>query len=455
VVFGFFLTLFFCSQALHIFSGGTLTLIGKMKILVSSLTGLVGAVLLKGAEAIALPFVVLLVFSLVEASKLTTGSGIQLAFATVRFAVQRYGVLLAAFIASCGTLGAWFWSDAFYLLATSFSELPPEGISAETAAGFYFKVVAVVCACARLLVPWVGVADSVSQRQPAAVNASSDSSELTTTRRWLLISCIVTMLFAFLFSRLPTFCALWPALALLAALGGQLQSAHVYPRIAAVSRTLFAILPFVLPVILLSLAVLSLLWQPVFSGVFLLSERINAITAAFLDEKYLLALGLFLAAVILFAAALVFKSWVAQTYRRGYSDGLYSLGIARSLALLQLLACTVLMVVVVPIAEEALTMPLQQSTAKARMFLGVNQKLATAGIFSPTVVSSNNEVVLMGSAKGDETFTNPEVNVVLTTVWNLAACEKYGFDVAQAIAYLRICLRSYQRTLEGSQPLTK
>lgn len=449
VLFGFFLALFFCSQALRMFSGGAPTLRGELTTFLVSLIGLVGAVLLKGAPAIVLPFVVVLGFSVLEARRKNTGSGVQLAFAALRFAAQRYGVLLAAFLATSVCVGWWLWNDAFYLLTRSFSELPPEGASAETAGGLGLTFFSVVSACSGLLVPWIGVTYSVCGRKSDDVSAGKGSDELAATRSWLSICCFAALLLTFLFTRVPSFWGIWPALALLAALGGQLQSAKFHPRILPVFRRLFVLLPFVFPVILLTLSALILMWQPVLSGIVPLSARMDAMLAAALDEKYLLALGMLLAGLILLAAAVVFKTWAAQMHRRGYSAGLYSLGIARSLAFLQLSACTVLMVVVVPIAEDTLTMPMQQSTSKARMFLGVKQKLATSGIFSPTVVSSGNGFVLIGSTAGDEIFSDASVNVVLTPVWNLGACEKYGFDVAQAIAYMRVCLRSYRRTLEG------
>ncbi|MEY3901768.1 MAG: hypothetical protein RL189_1074 [Pseudomonadota bacterium] len=451
VIFGFCVTLFYCSQALRIFSGGTSTLRGEITTFVTSILGLSGTVLLKGAAAVVFPFVVVIGFSAVEAKKQNVSSGLHFAKAAMWFATQRYGILLASFFATCACLGWWLWDDAFYLLTNSFDELPATGDTEGTAAGLSLTFASVICACSGLLVPWVGVLSSVSQRKSDAIRASEASGELAATRRWLLVSCLVVTLFSFFYSRVPTFWGMWPSLALFAALGGGVQGAKVPPLVVVVCRKFFSFYPFVLPVILLSLAVVVLVWQPLLSAVVPLGARMDAMVAAFLDEKYQLALGLFLTGGILFAAAMLFGTWAAQTYRRGYSAGLYSLGIARSLSLLQLSACTILMIVVAPVSEDVLTMPLQQSTSKARMFLGVNQKLATSGIFSPLVVSSNGGVVFMGSAEGDEIFNNPAVNVVLTPVWNLAACEKYGFDVAQAIAYLRVCLRSYQRTLEGPQ----
>jgi hypothetical protein len=86
------------------------------------------------------------------------------------------------------------------------------------------------------------------------------------------------------------------------------------------------------------------------------------------------------------------------------------------------------------------------------MVLGVGDRLSTADLYSPPVVSASNEPVVLGIGDAEWLFADPKTTVVLTPIWNLSVCEKSGFDVALAVEYLRICLRSYRQTLEGRKP---
>lgn len=120
--------------------------------------------------------------------------------------------------------------------------------------------------------------------------------------------------------------------------------------------------------------------------------------------------------------------------------------------LFQTAAVAIIVLLVLPVAEDMVSITVQQSTAKARMFLGVGAKLATADLYSPTVVSSQREKVILGEPESASIFMDPKISVVLTPVWNLEVCRRHGFDIAQAVEYLRVCLRSYKQTLEGRPP---
>lgn len=206
---------------------------------------------------------------------------------------------------------------------------------------------------------------------------------------------------------------------------------------------------FLFPAFLLLVGFSVMLWEPFFARWFVLKPREEAIVSSVMQHSLPFGIGFLVAGFLVLGGSLLLRRWGELSIQRGRASALYTGGVARWLSLFQIAGCAVLMLVVVPVAEEVMTLSVQQSTAKARMFLGVGEKLATSDLYSPNVVSSHGDPVLLGIGSSEWIFTGAENNVILTPVWNIGLCRRHGYDIAQGSEYLRVCLRAYKRTLEG------
>ncbi|MFZ9519286.1 MAG: ArnT family glycosyltransferase [Silvanigrellaceae bacterium] len=293
----------------------------------------------------------------------------------------------------------------------------------------------------------------------AQLNGSTHMSKqspeaLRSVRRWLLSwTLLCALFFSLLATKLPNYIwPVWPALALLASLGPLESDQSWKPRTLRLLRVIAFSIPFLLPVVFLLLASGLLLWEPLLADYFQLKERESAILASALLRRVELAAGFFISGISLLLAATILKSWISRAGVTRRLTSLHSLGVVRILSMLQMLACTALMLFVVPAAEDVMTGVVQQSTARARMFLGLGEKLSTADLYSPNVVSASQEPVVLGTGEAEWLFADPKTTVVLTPVWNVSVCTKAGFDVVMGVEYLHVCLKSYRETLEGRKP---
>lgn len=269
--------------------------------------------------------------------------------------------------------------------------------------------------------------------------------------RWLVCWCVFCVgFFSFLATKLPNYIwPVWPSLALLAAVVGCEFKVTLNGFARNVMHWVARWFVFLYPAFLLLAGFAVILFEPWFAHWFVLNPREQAVVESVMQHSLPLGIAFLIAGFLVLAGSLLLRRWGELSVKRGRASVFYTGGVARWLSLFQIAGCAVLMLVVVPVAEEVMTLSVQQSTVKARMFLGVGEKLAVADLYSPNVVSSSGEPVLLGIGSSEWIFTGARNNVILTPVWNVGLCRRHGYDIAQGSDYLRVCLRAYKRTLEG------
>lgn len=274
------------------------------------------------------------------------------------------------------------------------------------------------------------------------------------SRVWMTSACGVYFL-AFLLLGRGRMAGAWtflPALALLASAGGFAFQRQTNLKALVVIRKSLSLIPFILPLCLFLAAVFVVLWEPVLSGLIPLSPANSALLETWLDDSLMLTAGFLGAALFLLPAAILVNLRCARLAQRGQTGRIFTFGIVRWIVFFHAAACAAFTVFAVPAAENVLTTTIRLSAAKARFFLRVGGKIAALSFESPNLVSSNMEPVLFDKSNPESIFSNSDVTVVLTPVWQTGTCVRHGFDIAQAVEYMRVCLRSYRQTLEGRPP---
>lgn len=453
-----FTTLFVCCEGLRIAEPNR-TLSRSFVLFFGSVLGMAGATATKGLIGLVLPAGSAVAFCLWQNKHLLKGEKLQFVKEVILQGARRFfppfvvaSLISALFYWYLWTSGGSAFVEEFFIrhhFGRATSAMEGHG-------GSIFYYIPVFVLGGGLTLSWLVSAFLIKNKSQEIIRTTEQNSlpYLASVKVWFVSWSLVCLaFFSLLATKLPNYIwPIWPAIALLAALGG-LNRPPVVPRwFDKICFYLSAIVPFVLPFVFLTFAFTLLTWNTLFARVVHLKAREAAVLETILEHSGMLVLGFALSGVVLLFAAFLSRRWARIHLARGRMSELLSLGIARSLALLQVLACVLLMLFAVPAAEDILTTPIQQSTAKARMFLGRGEVLSTADLYSPNVVSSSRENVRLGIGDGEWIFTDPKTSVVLTPVWNLSACEKYGFDVAQGAEYFRICMRSYRKTLEGIKP---
>jgi hypothetical protein len=453
-----FTSLFFCSEALRIharISGHS----SAKSLWFLSCIGMTGATATKGLVGLVLPAGSAVLFCFWQNAELYSQNKVKYLFESLRLGLLKFfPQALVAAIASFGFY-AFLWSTGGASFVEEFFVKHHFGRATsamEGHGGSVFYYLPILLLGGGLTISWLLAGmflPKCSSQELADISKDAPEAE-TAVKRWLVSwSLFCTLFFSLLATKLPNYIwPVWPALALLASVGPWMSGKPSRRIVANLTRFSTFTIPFVLPITFMILAICLLLWEPWLSGLFSLQERESAILASVLLRREELVAGFFVAGASLLLAAFFMKAWMTRAGLTRRLAGLHSLGVVRVLALMQMLACTSLMLLVVPAAEDVMTGAVQQSTARARMFLGVGDRLSTADLYSPTVVSASNEPVVLGIGDAEWLFADPKTTVVLTPIWNLSVCEKSGFDVALAVEYLRICLRSYRQTLEGRKP---
>jgi 4-amino-4-deoxy-L-arabinose transferase-like glycosyltransferase len=321
---------------------------------------------------------------------------------------------------------------------------------------FYYLPILVVGAGFAL--PWLAyvyaVGASKERRRDPEIPVLPTAENAKQVQLWLLSwICFCLVFFSFLATKLPNYIwPLWPALALLASLVSSDSHFSLNKTLGGILRIFARWSAFILPLTFISLGFALIIWEPLLTRFVKLQPREEAVLSSVLQHSTTLALGMLLSGILFGLGALLVRAWGELSFRRGRLSPLFSSGIARWLAFFQLAGCAALMAVVVPVAEEVMTISVQQATLKAKMFLKVGQQLATADLYSPNVVSTSGSSVALGIGGSEWVFLDPKISVILTPVWNVGVCEQRGYDVAHAAEFFRVCLRSYAQTLEGSKP---
>ncbi|NBX15763.1 MAG: hypothetical protein EBR09_00205 [Proteobacteria bacterium] len=243
-----------------------------------------------------------------------------------------------------------------------------------------------------------------------------------------------------------------PALAFLASAGGFAFQKQTKLKTLAAIRKCLSLIPFILPLCLFLAAAFVVLWEPVLSGFIPLSPKNSALLETWLDDSLMLTAGFSGAALFLLPAAILVNMRCARLAQRGQTGRIFTSGIVRWIVFFHAAACAAIAVFAAPAAENVLTATIRLSAAKARFFRRVGGKIAALSFESPNLVSSNMEPVLFDKGNPETIFSNSDVTVVLTPVWHTGTCVRHGFDIAQAVEYMRVCLRSYRQTLEGRPP---
>jgi hypothetical protein len=448
--FSFFTTLFFCSESRRIYSRFSIRKKTSLLPFVSAFA-VFGGMLFSGVHGFVLPVVTSLLFSL-----LTGKSTRQRITEWLHFLPQLLLAALLSFLLfnylfldpdSSGSMSS-FWSG---FLSGRNQVAPDDQLIFDSL--FSLMLVGVGCS---LFISWL----IVQMLGSTHVNAEGSSSQENATadadlvKVWLGIGVFVHFLFFLFFGqgRYTKFWIFLPLLALLASLGGFVIGTPVQKGTRNFLARVALRLPFVLPVLMFAAGIFVMLWSPLLSGWISLSPKNDALLSSFLEDSLMLSVGFFLSGLFFFVAAVVLNFWSARSLKRGVCGTSFAFGLARWVVLLQTCACAMSVLFIVPVAESVLTTAIQLSAAKARMFLRVGGQVSALSFYSPNLVSSNKESVLFDGGHPQKIFSNPDVSVVLTPVWNTAECTKNGFDIAQAVDYLRVCLRSYRQTLEGRQP---
>ncbi|NBO38167.1 hypothetical protein EBU99_06260 [bacterium] len=449
----FFTSLFVCCEALRLLRNSTAQF--SFYCFLGSVFGMFGATATKGLIGLVLPAGSAVLFCFLSELRNPEPMTLQSFFRMARKGSTRFlPQWMIAFFLSAGfycllwqTGGAGFVKEFFILHHFGRATSAMEGHS-----GPVFYYIPLLIIGGGFLLSWLSYLLLLPKSQSALIQSKEESKQSTPTAQlWLFSWCAFCVLFfSLLATKLPNYIwPIWPILALLAAL---LSEKNSFTIAAKQSRALLFCarsFAFALPMIFFLCSIGIFLWKPFCSHFVELQPRELAIVSAVLPHETTLAVGFLLAALCLAFGAVCLLGWGERTLKKQHVNGLLLAGVARWLALSQVAACVALMVFVIPAAEEVMTSTVQQSTAKARMFLGVGDKLSTADLYSPNVVSSSGEPVVLGIGEGEWLFEQARANVILTPVWNVGVCTRHGYDVAQAVEYLRICLRTYQRTLEG------
>ena len=458
----FFTSLYVCSEALRIHSAKSSKTFSLL-FFVTSVFGMAGATATKGLIGLVLPAGAALLFSIsLHLRSMSSGLG-KFAFDVMRTGIRDFlpAWIAAAFISGIfyfylwQTGGAAFVEEFFIKHHFGRATSAMEGHSGSVlyylpilfiGAGYtitWLLYMCVIGSFARKVLPQ-------SESKESATLVQRQESQVLVVR-WLLCWCSFCVgFFSFLATKLPNYIwPVWPALALLAGVVGCEFKVSLNGIARNVMHWFARWFVFLFPAFLLLVGFAVMLWEPFFARWFVLKPREEAIVSSVMQHSLPLGIGFLVAGFLVLAGSLLLRRWGELGVQRGRASVLYTGGVARWLSLFQIAGCAVLMLVVVPVAEEVMTLSVQQSTAKARMFLGVGEKLATSDLYSPNVVSSHGNPVLLGIGSSEWIFTGAEYNVILTPVWNIGLCRRHGYDIAQGSEYLRVCLRAYKRTLEG------
>ncbi|MEN9530470.1 MAG: hypothetical protein RI932_2343, partial [Pseudomonadota bacterium] len=456
----FFTSLYFCSEAVRIsrqHEQGSFS----WWLFLGSVVGMTGAVMTKGLVGLVLPAGAAVVFLALKQGLHWRQSPLESLLNVLKCGVRDFlPAWICALVASVAYYGLlWTSGGAAFVEEFFIKHHFGRATSAfEGHSGSVFYYLPIVVLGAGFTLSWLAYVYVVGTRKShisvdsSALNLNAEKSRMV--QLWLIAWISFCLLFfSFLATKLPNYVwPVWPALALLASMAGH-DTHFTMAKLPKKALHFFAQWSaFILPLALILLGLAVLIWEPALASFIKLQPREEAVLASFLQHSNLLSLGLLLAGIFLALGAILLRSWGELSFRRGRLSPLYAGGVARWLAFFQVAACAVLMAVVVPVGEEVMTLSVQQSALKAKMFLGVGEKLATADLYSPNVVSSHGEPVALGIGGSEWIFSDPKYNVILTPVWNVGVCQQRGYDVAQAAEFFRVCLRSYRRTLEGSKP---
>ncbi|MBM3382246.1 MAG: phospholipid carrier-dependent glycosyltransferase [Betaproteobacteria bacterium] len=456
----FFTSLYFCCEALRVSRHSEQVGFSWM-LFCGSVVGMTGAAMTKGLIGLVLPAGAAVVFLVLQQGSQwrenPRGSFLNVLHSGLR---DFFPAWLVAALFSAGFY--WLlWSSGGSAFVEEFFIKHHFGRATtafEGHSGSVFYYVPIVLLGAGFTLSWLAYVYVIgTQKKPESRVENKRTPAVEKSRavqRWLIswsLFCLV--FFSFLATKLPNYIwPIWPALALLASFAGHDSSFSMH-KIPQKALHFFAQWSaFILPLALVLLGCAVLLWEPILAAQIQLKPREEAVLASLLQHSSSLSLGLVLSGLLLGFGAILLRSWGELGVQRGKLSPLFSGGVARWLAFSQISACAALMAFVVPVAEDVMTLSVQQSTLKAKMFLGVGEQLATADLYSPNVVSSQGEPVALGIGGSEWIFSDPKFNVILTPVWNVGVCEQRGYDVAQAAEFFRVCLRSYRRTLEGSKP---
>jgi hypothetical protein len=439
----FFNTIFICTEALRIRNRNE-SRRNSVGLPLISAAALSGAMAVAGISGFILPLMTSILFCVFQ-----KGSMRERLIAWMCFFPQFLfsGLLAAGFFRVLSPLESAFLINLFL-----------DGFSPERplmSSSVLFRLPLIIAGCSMFLAWWATLGASVGLHPSAkALNGAISQDGLTPVRLFLRTAVAVYFLHFLFFGRglLNGAWSFVPAGALLVSLGGFSESTPLHVRFAGYFAFFAKVLPFLLPVLLFAAAAILSLWEPVLSGVIQLSAPTESVLASFLKDDLQIIFGLSGAGLLLLAAAGIASLWTRRLLLRGNRGQIFSFGIVRWLAALQTAAGVMIVLFVAPVAEHVLTTAVQQSTAKARMFLRVGGRLSVFSFYSPNLVSSNRTPVVFDHGVPQKVFADPDITVVLTPVWNTDVCRNYGFDIAQAVEYLRVCLRSYKQTLEGRQP---
>lgn len=208
-------------------------------------------------------------------------------------------------------------------------------------------------------------------------------------------------------------------------------------------------LAFFMPAVLLLIASLFLTNFSAPFRFFTDSPMLLGYVDVFFERRWVFGFSFAGAGVLSLLSSFSLAQWISVGIRRGRRSGIMSATTVRGMALLNALSSVVLLVFVVVESEELVTVPLQQSVEKAKLYLEPRESLGVVGINAPNVHTTFGGAVGMSRSASEELFLSGVYNVILTPVWNIGLCEKHGYDIAAGAAFYRLCLRSYRRALEG------
>lgn len=450
-------SLYFCSQVLLI-GKDSLRVWQKRSLLLMSVVGMTAATATKGLIGLVLPAGAAFIYcALVHRLKWSEGAAVYLS-SVVRTGLLRFfpAWLAAAFLAFLFYSAIWSTGGSGFVEEFFIKHHFGRATSAmEGHSGPVFYYLPIMLLGGGYAFSWLGFSYLVAAQKENVESLDGHECEAQEAwhrvELWLLSWCVFSVFFfSLLATKLPNYIwPVWPALALWCCVASRRRSFNSHPVAVLTLRVMSRWIPFLLPGILLTASVLLLMWEPVLSGWITLKERESAVLTSALGHKEALSIAFGSAGALLLLGAFLLRWWGELCIRRQSMSPLLAFGTSRWLAFLQVAACTALMIFAIPAAEEVMTLTVQQATAKAKMALGVNEPLATSDLYSPNVVSSHGEQVYFAFGENDWVFNDKRFNVILTPVWNIGLCQRHGYDIAQGAEYLRVCLRSYKRTLEG------
>lgn len=455
----FFTTLYICAESVRLAEDSF-----SKKVFLGSVIGMTGATATKGLIGLVLPAGAALLYTLVshrdslrenlrQGLKLTIQSGLRTFFPAWLLAAL-FSFLYYLFLYKTG--GQAFVEEFFLKHHFGRATAPMEGHD-----GSPFYYIGVLLLGSGLLCAWLSYARLavVVQRKgvatKATLNLKGTRAGLENVQLWLLSwSVFCLFFFSLLATKLPNY--IWPVFPAMALMGSLLTASQ---RTVQCSRLQFTFLrcfglvsAFLLPTILLLASLVSFAWSPFLAASVELKAREQAIVSALMEFSTELGFGFLGSGILLFLAGFALFRWGELCLVRGRVALAHAGGILRCVSMFQVTACAVLMLIVAPVAEEVLTLPVQRAVAATRMHLGSNETLSTSDLYSPNVVSSFGRPVVFGIGQNEWIFTEGRSRVILTPIWNVGLCSKHGYDIVQGIEYLRICLRQPTGSWKGNQP---